>query len=89
VMVVEAVAAPDQLQTAARVLGERFEHVIEELDVRIDLDRAAVKRETQIDLRLLRRPFDQRAPLVQVRALPAVSRPRSAIGSNGCTSGPV
>jgi hypothetical protein len=71
------------------VTRERVEHVVEELDVGVDLDRAAVKPETQIDLRLFGRPFDDGPAVAQERALPAGSRPRSAIGSNGCTSGPV
>ena len=46
----------------ASVLGERFEHVVEECDVGLHLDRAAVEVECQIDGRLARRAHDRRAP---------------------------
>jgi hypothetical protein len=70
------------------VLGECFEHVIEKLDVRIDLDRSAVEPQAQIDLRLFGRPFDDRATLTQLSA-PLVCGLRPAIGSSACTAGPV
>ena len=88
-MVVEAVTARDELQRAAGMTRERVEHVIEELDVGVDFDRTAVESQAQIDLRFFGRPLDDRVPVSQLRALPAGSRPRSAIGSNGCTAGPV
>jgi hypothetical protein len=50
------------------MLRERIEHVIEKFDVGIDLDRAAVKREAQIDLRLFGGAFDGGAALTQLRA---------------------
>jgi hypothetical protein len=82
-MLVHSVAVRDDLQPASGVLGERVQHVVEELDVGRDLDRAAVEPEAQIDLRLARRALDEGVTVAQLRALPAGSRPRSAIGSNG------
>jgi hypothetical protein len=50
------------------MLGERIEHVIEKFDIGIDLDRSAVKRKTQIDLRLFRGAFDGRMTADQLSA---------------------
>jgi hypothetical protein len=70
------------------VFGERFEHVVEKLDVGIDLDRSAVESQAQIDLRLFGRPLDDRAALAQLRA-PLACALRPPIGSSVCTAGPV
>jgi hypothetical protein len=40
--------------------------MVEKIDVGVDRDRAAVERESQIDLRLLRRALDDRAPIDQL-----------------------
>jgi len=40
--------------------------VVEKIDVGVDRDRSAVERETQVDLRLLGRAFDDRAPVDQL-----------------------
>jgi hypothetical protein len=50
------------------VFGERIEHVVEKIDVGVDRDRAAVEREPQIDLRLFRAAFDDRATVDQLRS---------------------
>jgi hypothetical protein len=42
--------------------------VVEELDVGVDLDRAAVEAEAQIDLRLFGRALDGRVALTQFSA---------------------
>jgi hypothetical protein len=67
-MVVEPIAATDDLQSAAGVLCECVEHVIEKFDVGVDLDWAAIEREMQIDLRLFRGSLDGRATSAQLRA---------------------
>jgi hypothetical protein len=88
-VVIEAVAARHELQRATGMSRERVEHVVEEFDVGVDFDRSAVEPQPQIDLRFLRRPFDDRAAFAQLCA-PLLVRPlRLPIGSNGCTSGPV
>jgi hypothetical protein len=50
------------------VLRERVQHVVEELDVGVDLDRAAVEPQAQIDLRFGRRAFDRRVTIDQLSA---------------------
>jgi hypothetical protein len=40
--------------------------VVEEVDIGVDRDRAAVEREPQIDLRLLGGAFDDRPPVDQL-----------------------
>jgi hypothetical protein len=50
------------------MLRERLEHVVEELDVGVDLDRAAVEPESQIDLRFFGRAFDDRVARAQFSA---------------------
>jgi hypothetical protein len=53
------------------------QHVVEEVDVGVDLDRAAVETEAQIDLRLGRRACDQRVAIAQLSA-PFVEAPFAA-----------
>jgi hypothetical protein len=48
------------------MLGERIEHVVEEVDVGVDVDRSAVERETQVDLRLFGGPLDDCATVDQL-----------------------
>jgi hypothetical protein len=50
------------------VFGERVEHVIEKFDVGVDLDRAAIKRKTQIDLRLFGGTLDGGGTFTQLSA---------------------
>jgi hypothetical protein len=64
-MVIHAVTAGDDRETAAAVLGERLEHVIEKLDVGRDVDRAAVEFQPQVDLRFFGRALDRRTPTDQ------------------------
>jgi hypothetical protein len=56
--------------------------MIEKLDVGVDLDRAAVEPEAQVDLRLVRGSFDGGSALTQ--ACTSAARPlRPAIGTSG------
>jgi hypothetical protein len=71
---IHAVAASRDRKPAAAVLGERVEHVVEEVDVGIDRDRAAVQREPKLDLRFLGGALDERAPVDQLCA-PFVALP--------------
>jgi hypothetical protein len=86
-VMIETVAASDDLQPGTGMFRERVEHVIEKFDVRIDLDRAAVEREPQIDLRLFCGSLDGGAARAQLRA-PATWPLRVPIGVLACTSGP-
>ena len=102
-MLVQAVAGRTQRQAAARMFGERLEHVVEKLHVGRDGDRTAVEREFEVDRRFFgrardRRParavFDQaEAPAACGVPLPRPSpffpRPRDSIGTHGMTGGPV
>jgi hypothetical protein len=74
------------------VFGKRFEHVVEKLDVGVDLDRSAVESEAQIDLRFFGRALDDRAAFAQLSAptgFPFAPLWRWEIGVDGWTSGPV
>jgi hypothetical protein len=65
-MVIHPVAARGDRQAAPAMLGERIEHVVEEVDVGVDVDRSAVERETQVDLRLFGGPLDDCATVDQL-----------------------
>ncbi|GAC1416105.1 MAG: hypothetical protein NVSMB5_06020 [Candidatus Velthaea sp.] len=67
-VMIHAVAARDNREAATAVLGERVEHVVEKFDVGRNVDRAAVQREPQFDLRLFRGAFDDAAALDQLSA---------------------
>ncbi len=99
VVTVEAVAARAERQPAAGVLRERFEHVIEELHVGLDLGRAAGEIESELDPRLFRRSGYGRAAragsfFAHAVVLPFLTgalgaeRPRCPIGMYGITGGP-
>jgi len=82
-VVIHAVAARGQDESAAAVLRERVEHVVEKLHVGRDLDRSAVERKPQIDLRFFRRALDDAAAIDQLSApfalLPFVAAPFAAL----------
>jgi hypothetical protein len=58
---VQTVTGRAQLQTDAAVHAERVQHVIEKGYVGLDVDRAPVELQVEIDRRLVRRPDDVRA----------------------------
>jgi hypothetical protein len=67
-MVIHAVAARDNAQATSGMLRERVQHVVEEADVGIDRDRAAIERELKIDLRLGGGAFDPGVTVAQLSA---------------------
>jgi hypothetical protein len=67
-VMIHSIPARDKRQPATAVFRKRLEHVIEEFNVGRDIDRAAVKFEAQIDLRLFRRAFDDCPAVDQCRA---------------------
>jgi hypothetical protein len=65
-VVVHRIAARDELQAAAGMLGKCVQHVVEKRDVGCDLDRTAVEAQTQVDLSLGGGAFDRRVTIVQL-----------------------